>query len=362
MTKVEKTIWVFFVIILIAVLTMISVLIFRGEGFGSGSTNDQSLFDSVGLTGSEKLYRKIEIAYEMADYDSAVSSIAEYLSDYPSGADLAGVNAIAADILFERGDSDNARIYITRVVSDDDATDADLALAVVVLGKMMKQSGTFNSVTLNYLEDAYLRAPADYRSDLALYLAYAYLYKCDYSTAIGYFEAAMGDESLIGMAEVYLAQSKYAEAIAEYENFFALYPSSPLFEEAKESYIETCFLYAEKLSTAGAADLSIEYYLKVVNQFRTDVKADEALFEIAEVYYENYSYENAILFYDMVLDNAVTDYDDDSIFEKGLVYYESGELSSALSQFRTLIEQYSSSPFAGQAEEWKDLIILEMQL
>jgi hypothetical protein len=65
-------------------------------------------------------------------------------------------------------------------------------------------------------------------------------------------------------------------------------------------------------------------YLKVVNRFRNEPEADEALYQIGLVYYANFSYETPSPFSKLARDNASDLYDDDALYQEGLIYYEQG--------------------------------------
>ncbi len=188
-------------------------------------------------------------------------------------------------------------------------------------------------MSLNYLEDAYLKAGPDKQPEVAVYLGYAYLYKKDYNTAVRYFSISIGEQSLLGMAEVYLAGGKTAEAIQEFENIFSLYPTCDSYAEVKARYLEVVYDYAKNLVKINQYDKAVEYFLKIVNRFPEDDAADRSLLRVAHVYFEHKRNEPALSFLDIALDNKPTVSDAEALYTRGLVYYDMNKKVQAIADF-----------------------------
>jgi tetratricopeptide (TPR) repeat protein len=99
------------------------------------------------------------VACELGDNEKAVDLASDYLAEYPQGDYAESVYALSAGLLCEAGEYESARLYAAKVINNPSASDEDYARAVIVLGKVMESSQAFNSVTLNYLETAYLKLP-----------------------------------------------------------------------------------------------------------------------------------------------------------------------------------------------------------
>lgn len=357
MTRTEKTIWIVVLILVFAALCVFAGLFFTGR-FGSGWTVPTKNYSSQT---EETTCRKIEVAYDISDYAKALNLIADFLVDYPDSTCRSRVMTVAANILYAKGDYDGAKNYVAKVVSIPNVDVRDFVDSVIVLGKIQKQSRTYDPVAQNYLEDAYLKASPDKQPEIAEYLGYAYLYKKDYNTAVKYFSISIGEQSLIGRAEVYLAGGKPPEAIAEFENIFSLYPTCDSISNIQDRYVRVVSDYAKNLKIAGEYDRAVEYYLKIVNRFPAVPQADEALLAVAHIYYEHKRYEPALSFLDLALGNAVTNKDDEALYLRGLVEYDMNKKVEAIADFKKLTERYPQSEFVDEAKEWIDVITLEYQ-
>ncbi len=357
MTRTEKTIWIIVLILIFAAVSVFAVLFFT-DRLGRDWTVRVSAMTSQP---EDTVYKKIEVAYDISDYEKALNLIGDFLVDYPNSEHRGRVMVIAAKILYSRGDYEGAKNYVAKVVTIPNVPVSDFVDAVIVLGKIQKDQKINDPVILNYLEDAYLKATPDKQPEVAVYLGYAYLYKKDYNTAIRYFSISIGEQSLLGRAEVYLAGGKTAEAIQEFENIFSLYPTCQAFNEIKQRYLGIVFDFANNLRKTGQYDRAVEYYLKIVNRFPEETAADKSLLEVAGVYYEHKRLEPALSFLNLALDNNVTVIDDEALYTRGLVYYDLGKRVEAIADFKKLVERYPQSEFVAEAKEWIEVITLEFQ-
>lgn len=357
MTRAEKTVWIVILVILFFAVSAFAFLFFSGKigkdwAIRVAPYSEQS---------EETIYKKIEVAYDISDYDKALNLIGDFLVDYPESQYRSGVMVTAARILYSKGDYNGAKNYVAKVVVIPNVPVNDFVDAVVVLGKILKNGKVYDPVSLNYLEDAYLKAGPDKQPEVAVYLGYAYLYKKDYNTAIRYFSISVGEQSLLGRAEVYLAGGKTAEAIQEFENVFSLYPTCDAYEEIKARYVEVVYGFARNLRKTGQYDRAVEFYLKIVNRFPEDDTADRSLLEVAHVYYEHKRFEPALSFLDLALDNRPVVSDAEALYTRGLVYYDLNKKVQAIADFKKVIERFPQSEFVAESKEWIEVITLEFQ-
>lgn len=347
------------VIGIIAIVMMVALIgVFVYFMFFSKQTDVTVLFRS---NAEQKIFQKIKVSYEVSDYDKALDLISDYLVDYPENNKTPRVMLIAANILLKKADYDGAKRYVVKVVSLDSATVDDIADAAVVLGAIMKETGQFDPDALNQLEDAYFKSPSTTKRDIAVFLGYAYLAKRDYQTAINYFNNSTGAYSLIGRAEVYIAQGKYAEAIQDYLNYFTQYPKTTYYTNIKADFLKHCYEYAESRQKLNYYGKAIEYYLKIINNFPDEQYADISLYKIATIYYDNKNLSSSLIFLDKVLNNTVVYSDDAAYFQKAIIYYEQNKKAQSLNEFKKLQDKFSTSTYTKKSWEWVELITKEMQ-
>lgn len=355
MNSAEKTLWFFLVALMVVLIGVSAVLFFKpGKLFSEAETETVSTNDSV-------LYRKIAVAYDISDYEKSLNLISDFLVEYPGSEYLPNVLLTAAQILYIKGKYEDAAEYAAMVLGRSDSGDSHYVDAVILLGRLMKVSEKYDPVTLNYLEDAYLKAGAGQKNEVAVYLGFAYLYKGEYETALTYFNRSTDELAFIGKAEVYRSLERYPYCIEEYESYLSLYPNGEQTETVKPAYVETVYEYAETLEQSESYDDAAQYFVKILNLNQSGDYAEAALYRLANIYYDNDQPETALEFAESGLENDTTGYDDDFLFMKGLIYYELDLKSEALNQFRKLIKNYPDSEYLSDAEEWLDLIRLEFQ-
>ncbi len=312
--------------------------------------------------GDEKLYHKISIASELSDYHKTLDLVSDFLVEYPDSELKNKVLIEAANSLYEKKEYSASRDYAIKVLGANELKNEDLVEAVLILGRILRDTQKYDSVTLDYLENAYLKVTDIKRQEVAVSLGYAYLYKKDYESALNRFNEAADEWSLIGQALVYLAQDKYDLAIARYEDYFARYESSPRFTQVRSEFLKNTYYYAGILQKKKRYEEALQYYLKIINRFRDSNYYDASLFQIAEIYYFNKKYENAMVFYEKVIENTVFYSDDAAYFRMATIYYEQDKKAKALVTFKKITQNYPGSSYTSQALEWIGLITKEMDL
>lgn len=89
------------------------------------------------------------------------------------------------------------------------------------------------------------------------------------------------EEEYLSAAEKLMNESKYTEAIAEYEKYINDYPEG---KNTSKAYFEIAKIYQAKLvndiSSDASFQKSIEYYQKVVDNFSSSLEAPLSLFMI----------------------------------------------------------------------------------
>lgn len=310
----------------------------------------------------QKMYQKILIASDLSDFDKTLEHISDFLVEYPDSAYRNKVMVQAAVTLYRKKDYSAAREYAIRVLGSENLPHEEFVDAVLVLGWILRDTGKFDSITLDYLENAYLKVRDVKRQDVAVELGFAYLYKKDYENALSRFNEGTDEWALTGQYMVYLAQDNYPLAIDRFEEFFRRFPASERFAEVKQEFLKHTYYYAGTLQTRKRYEEALQYYLKIVNQFRDTNFYDAALFQIGEIYYLNRKYSAAEEFYNRVTANTIFYSDDAALFRLGELAYEQDKKARALSTFQKIIKDYPASGYLDQSREWARLISKELGL
>ena len=232
---------------------------------------------------------------------------------------------------------------------------------MIVLGKILREVEKYDPVTVDYLENAYLKADAGKKTELAAFLGYAYLYKGDFQTSIKFFKNSVGEDAILGPAAVYIAQGIYSDAIQEYENYFSYYAHGKNQAEVVEKFHKQAYYYATVLKDSKMLDRALTYFYKVVNTFPGNSYADKALYEIADIYYKTKNQPNAIYIIDKILDNSNPECDPAAMFLKGQIWYELDRKTDAFKVFQDLSDHYPETAYGKRAGEWLDVIAKEFQ-
>lgn len=303
-----------------------------------------------------KIAEKIFVAYELGDYMLASRLIVDFLSEYPESPYQYKVRLIGAKLMNERGDYEGALGYIQKILGEMQLDNQEYSETVLLLGSISRERKQYDSYIQSFLEQAYFRAEEPTKSKLSFYLGYLLLHKGDHFSSLKYFNNVIGEDGVLGKADLYKAQMMRPERINELENFIKSYPSSKNFDYVQKSFIEDNLAQGEELVLRGYLDSAERFFQKIITYFPDTAEGDKAQIKIAEVYYQKQNYDQAKRFLHEVLKNENNFYDPDALFELGKISFELDEQELALGYFRNLIEKYPRSPYIAKAQEWQDLI------
>ncbi|NPV02154.1 MAG: tetratricopeptide repeat protein [Brevinematales bacterium] len=309
----------------------------------------------------EKVFQKIKVSYEVGDYPLCIDLVTHMIVDYPESKYLNTAITYGANLLYMKKDYDGARKYVEKVVTAKNVTAAEFVDAVIVLGKILREVEKYDPVTVDYLEDAYLKADKGTKPELAAYLGYAYLYKRDYTNAIKFFKNTVGEDAILGPAAVFIAEGIYSDALQEYDNYFNYYAAGKNYDQIVERYLKQCFYYARTLKDAKMSERALTYFYKVVNKFPGNSYADRALYEIADIYYTGKSFANSLYIIDKILANSNPECDPAALFLEGQIYYETGKKAESYKAFQEVRDHYPETAYGKRAIEWIEVISKEFQ-
>lgn len=151
---------------------------------------------------------------------------------------------------------------------------------------------------------------------------------------------ALNASALFWTGEAFYRLGQYADARAAHERFLASRGASalPYYHRAHYSIGYTHFM--EESFTA-----SIPPFRRFVTATGQDARlVNDALLRIADAYFINKSYQNAMAYYDRAINLNIID-TDYAIFQKGLVYGILGNFEEKIAEMRRLINNFPRSSF-----------------
>ena len=303
-----------------------------------------------------KIFQIIKMNYELNNNNKALDLSADFLALYPESKLKNKVIIIAASICYDKHDLESSKKYLGAFFKTMNYDNSELADAAIICGKILKEQEIFDPMILNNLEDAYLKISFEKRTELSVYLGYAYLYKKDYLSAIRYFNEAIGEYGIIGIARVYIEQGKYPEAIQEYQKYFSLYPVSINYHSVTNAFLKQTYYYANYLKQAKKNDEAVEFYLKIIQRFPNTHFSEESIYQIITIFYEMKDYTKAQYYIDKLLNNSVLLLDDHGLYQKAIIYYDLKKYQNSIQEFNKLLNNYPDSRLKESAKEW--LVIL----
>ncbi len=169
-----------------------------------------------------------------------------------------------------------------------------------------------------------------------------YLKKQDYEKARVEFKNVVdsGDPSLgplanFGIAQSYLAEGKYEEAVASYQTVIDLYPNS---KAGQDAYFYMGWAY-ERL---GKYDEAIAQLETAIDLYPRNENATNSQIYIGQIAYANKDMASAIEAYQKVADNITYDYDTRRAaqYSVGKIYEDNGDTELAIAAYQKLFTEF----------------------
>lgn len=312
--------------------------------------------------GADKEAQKVFIAYELGDDKLASKLITDFLTEYPNNPLRHRVRLIGANIMNKNGDAVGALAYIKKILTDSDISNEDFTDTVLLLGSIAREKKQYDSYIQTYLEQAYFRAAEPTKSKLAFYLGYLFLNKKDFTASSKYFNNVIGEDGVLGRADLYAAQEKLPETINTYIEFLDQFPVSSNYEYVKNRFFKESLFQAASLSARGYTDAALSVLQKIVDRFPEEKESDEALLEMSGLYERKLDPEKMKSSLEKIISSAGnTFYDPEALFRLGKLAFSQDKYPEALGYFRVLTEKYPTSPLIKETMDWQRLILDAMR-
>ncbi|MEL4308034.1 tetratricopeptide repeat protein [Joostella sp. CR20] len=181
-------------------------------------------------------------------------------------------------------------------------------------------------------------------------LAYTYFKQKDYSNSATYFkefidanpnDVARVKDSYLRMGDSQFAESKYWPAMEAYNKAIAL------------GGADADYAHFQKAISYGFVDRNEKKITELeafVNQFPDSPLRDDAFYELGNTYINNGQTEKGINAYGSLASNyRMSSFVPKAMLKEGLVYYNAGKNTEALSKFQAVVKTYPNTPEALQA-------------
>lgn len=217
--------------------------------------------------------------------------------------------------------------------------------AYFLLAENYSVLGQFEQAIDPYRQALSLTAKRVDQQDINYGLGYAYFNTKDYNNSLQYFRdfiarASTDDlrqqDALCRIADCYFVQKDFAKARAGFNSLI----SSPY---ADYAYFQLGTIYY--LDDEAPTEKSVEFFVKVLNNFSASPYADNSAYQLGKVYLEGEDFEKAISSYS----NLITRYGESSLvpyglLERGLSYSNTERYRKAEEDFARIIDEYTGHP------------------
>ncbi len=312
-------------------------------------------------------YRSIKNNFEFGVYENVVSEGTKFLAAYPKSKYYDEVNYYVSFSIFKLEKYDSARQKVLSTIKEffnKNVNNEFLTKNIELLGDIARiDGGVMDPSIESFLKTALIRTSDEsLRRRIMTQLGYIFFYRKEYNNALMYFQYSSGDElAELGKARVYIEMGEYEKAFYVYDSFLDYRKDSKYYKSAYDAYQKQLYGYAFRLLQEKKYDRAGEFFAKVVEKFKGSVYEDASLYWLGEIYAINKMYTKAINFFDRAMSNEPKNKDEDALFKKAVVLYQSGEVIDAIATFRKFILEYPNSRLSGEAKKWVEVLTKELQ-
>jgi TolA-binding protein len=336
-------------------------------------------------------YNYAKLSYELGYEDEALNSLRAFQAEYPNSAYGNEAKDLLASVLTNTNNykdalslmdkmqnpTPNAKKLYPRILygrATELINDGRLAEADALLDKALKDPN--NTSVLPYISfwkgeiayrnnnlddaikfyNAYVTAGSPPNGDanamnVKYNLGYCYLKKENYPAALTFFQQlyktpALNSDQLtqdayLRAADCYYMSRDYAKAKAMYDNVIRL------------SWRAEDYATFQNAMVAGvrSATEKINMMSTLIRKFPASSLVDDANMEIANAYFAEEHFKEAIPYLGNVIKAGSNDMKPQAYLKLGIAYYNSNNNTEALNNYKTVVQKYPNSPEAQDASE-----------
>jgi len=201
----------------------------------------------------------------------------------------------------------------------------------------------------------------DFRSRVYTELGHAFLKNNELAKSKKMFDIALNEngsneEAILGKARTLKRMGYSSAAYDLYEYFLKYFGSfSEYTRDVKRSYLKQVYSSGYDSYVKGRYWDAISYFNRIVRIFPDYCLVENAVYMMADCYFELQRYNEAIKYYNLVLGNGFHHKDQDALIKKGYIYYLSGKYDLAAREFQKYLNDYPNGRHVAAAKRWKEM-------
>lgn len=357
------------------------------------STEDNLIFASTAFSNSSKYETEIQeeatyahgkTEFDLSNYATVITVFTQYRNAFPSGNHISEVNDMLTQSYLNTNDYQAALNYIESLSYLSPKIKQAYQRVTYQKGTEYFNSKKFSSAislfnkSLKYPENKQLRRDANY------WIAESYSFERKYKNAITNYKKSIQQGSGLakyGLAYAHYNQKDYDEAASRFQSFINGYTPEISKQYLNDALMRAgdCFFvskdydraitYYNKAGEAGGKNLEYIYYQsgvvyrykgengKAIDSFERLVKAfpnsdktDDALFQIAQITYEQGDYNSAISKYQAYIRKyQKSNFIPFALLNQGVSYGNLKKNDNAIESYRIILDRFPRHETANSA-------------
>ncbi len=371
-------------------LVGISYLQVNNPTFALTAFDNAARLDFNPVVQQEAMYNHAKVQIELGNNSDAIKELNDYLKKYPatknedeatqliaeaySGASntvgaisyienlkkrTPKINATYQRLTYNQGVSDfNAERYPQAIESLNKSLKYPIEEPIFIAASYQKAEAYSAQQKYDEAIPMYSQLSKNTKADIyrrkSLYaLGYAYYNQKKYSQALGYFkeftnntegmEAQMIEDAYVRLADCYLAQKNYTEAINTYEKVTQngrVDRDYSLFQKGR------AFVYMNREMEAK------RQFEMLISQFPGSRYVDDALFQVADIDFQNDAFQVSVRSFTRLINEKPKSYlIPSALLRRAQSYYNIQVYEQAINDFKRILQEYPASPAATSALE-----------
>lgn len=268
-----------------------------------------------------------KITYDLANYNEVIDILTVYLAKFPDAENASEANEMLGESFLNSSNYDEALDHIASVKKRTPRINAAY------------QRVSYQKATQLFNENKIEEAQAMFEKSLE------HRHDNEVTTA-----------SLFWLGETYSVQKKYAEAIKNYEDMMRVVGAVK-----SEYFLKVRYGLGYGFYNLKQYDKALVHFREYVNQLEKATAKQQyadALVRLADCYYIDKNYGQALKTYDKIIDRRDPE-SDYALYQKGLIYSSNDQNDEAKKSFGTIIDRFADSRFRDEAMFQKSEIELE---
>ena len=306
------------------------------------------------LSSPERYFQKGKRSYEIENYQEAINNLNEYLSiDSKSRPinNIAEAYFMVADSLKRLKKYSLAKERLANIINNPDFVQYSTN-AVLAYADISRLENHADPYIISKLQENLKVTDPNLASKINVQYGYQLFLQKKYGEALSYFLRNDGELAVLGRARVYFNMNEYDRAFETYEDFLRYNKTSIYYDEVVRTYLIQVPAMAHKTFVETNYIKSRMYYTKIAELFPRTEHEEDALFRIAQSYYNEKNYNKALDYYNRVRLNNVYTLDAEALLYIGLSYFKVGRYSDSYKVLDTFISEYPANPNVSRAREY----------